>query len=133
MLTAKQTATLKEMLDRELHRLAGKAHDALDFSMNRDRASVGRDSIDESMEEEIYATQLRLHDRETGLIAKVQSARARLEQGKIDECEDCQGAIGFRRLEARPVTTLCVECKTIREREEDEIADEPDVGRSLDT
>lgn len=133
MLTAEQTATIKALLDKELKRLAGKASDALDFSMNRDRASVGRDSIDESMEEEIYATQLRLHDRETGLIAKVQSARDRLGQGKIDECEDCLGPIGFRRLEARPVTTLCVDCKTQREREEADVADVPDLGRSLDT
>jgi DnaK suppressor protein len=46
----------------------------------------------------------------------------RLEAGEIDECEECSEPIGFKRLLARPVTTLCFECKTAREQTE---ADEP--------
>ena len=45
----------------------------------------------------------------------------RVEEGNINECEDCDGPIGIKRLLARPVTTLCIECK--EEREEREAAE----------
>jgi DnaK suppressor protein len=90
--------------------------------MDRDRDRIGRDSMDESAEEELYSTQLRLADRETFLLTKIQDALVRLEGGNVDECEECGEPIGFKRLMARPVTTLCFECKTAREQVE---ADEP--------
>ena len=120
MLTPEQTATLRVQLQAELDRLLLSAHNALDFTMDRDRDRVGRDSMDESAEEELYSTQLRLHDRETALLAKIRDAIARIEKGLIDECEDCSEPIGFKRLVARPMTTLCVECKTVRETAETE-------------
>ena len=86
--------------------------------MDRDRDRIGRDSMDESTEEEIYSTQLRLHDRETFLLAKIRDAMQRLEAGTLDECEECSEPIGFKRLMARPVTTLCFECKSAREQVE---------------
>jgi len=86
--------------------------------MDRDRDRIGRDSMDEATEEETYSTQLRLHDRETFLLAKIREAMARLEKGEIDECEECSEPIGYKRLIARPVTTLCFECKTAREQVE---------------
>ena len=86
--------------------------------MDRDRDKFGRDSMDESAEEEAYSTQLRLHDRDSFLLNKVQKAMARLEAGEIDECEDCSDPIGFKRLLARPVTTLCFECKNEQEQVE---------------
>ena len=122
MLTPDQTAQLKQVLQGELNRLAANAHSALDFTMDRDRDRIGRDSMDESTEEELYSTQLRLADRETFLLGKIQDALRRLDGGDIDECEECGEAIGFKRLMARPVTTLCFECKTAREQVE---ADEP--------
>ena len=44
--------------------------------MDRDRDRVGRDSMDEATEEETYSTQLRLHDRETFLLGKIQRGDA---------------------------------------------------------
>jgi len=122
MLTPDQTAQLRVVLQGELTRLAANAHTALDFTMDRDRDRIGRDSMDESTEEELYSTQLRLADRETFLLTKIQDALQRLEGGDIDACEECGEPIGFKRLMARPVTTLCFECKTAREQTE---ADEP--------
>jgi DnaK suppressor protein len=124
MLTPDQTAQLKAVLQEQLSRLAANAHSALDFTMDRDRDRIGRDSMDESAEEELYSTQLRLADRETFLLTKIQDALGRLEGGKIDECEECGEPIGFKRLMARPVTTQCFECKTAAEQVE---ADEPRV------
>jgi DnaK suppressor protein len=118
MLTAEQTVELRARLQADLNRLGEHAHSALEFTMDRDRDRVGRDSMDESTEEEIYSTQLRLHDRETFLLAKIREAMARLENGTLDECEECSEPIGFKRLMARPVTTLCFECKSAREQVE---------------
>ena len=118
MLTPEQTQELKTRLQADLSRLGDHAHSALEFTMDRDRDRIGRDSMDEATEEEVYSTQLRLHDRETFLLAKIREAMTRLEAGEIDECEECSEPIGFKRLMARPVTTLCFECKTAREQVE---------------
>ena len=122
MLTPEQTTELRTRLMADQHRLADHAHDALAFTMDRDKDRVGRDSMDESTEEEMYSTELRLHDRETFLLTKVREQLERLNKGEIDECEDCSEPIGFKRLMARPVTTLCFECKTAREQEEADVA-----------
>ena len=122
MLSPDQTDKLRTALEAELGRLVEHAHTAVEFSMDRDRDRIGRDSMDESTEEELYSTQLRLHDRETFLITKIKEALKRVEAGKVDECEECAEPIGFKRLLARPMTTLCFECKSAREQVE---ADEP--------
>ena len=121
-MTPEQTTELKARLQAELVRLADHAHTALNFTMDRDRDLIGRDSMDEATEEETYSTQLRLHDRETFLLGKIREAMTRLEAGEIDECEECSEPIGFKRLMARPVTTLCVDCKTAREQLEADTA-----------
>jgi DnaK suppressor protein len=118
MLTQQQTEELKARLQADLTRLGDHAHTALEFTMDRDRDRIGRDSMDEATEEEVYSTQLRLHDRETFLLAKIREAMQRLEAGTLDECEECSEPIGFKRLMARPVTTLCFECKSAREQVE---------------
>jgi DnaK suppressor protein len=118
MLTPDQTTELRQKLDTELGRLVARSQSAIGFTMDRDRDRIGRDSMDESAEEELYSTQLRLHDRETFLIGKIQEALKRIEGGEIDECDECSEPIGFKRLMARPVTTLCFECKTAREQVE---------------
>jgi len=118
MLTQEQTNELKARLEADLARLGDHAHKAIEFTMDRDRDRIGRDSMDESAEEELYSTQLRLADRETFLAAKIREAIDRLDAGGIDECEECAEPIGFKRLMARPVTTLCFECKSAREQVE---------------
>jgi DnaK suppressor protein len=124
MLTQDQTKELKARLEADLARLGDSAHSALEFTMDRDRDRIGRDSMDESTEEEIYSTQLRLHDRDSFLMTKIREAMQRLEAGNMDECEECSEPIGFKRLMARPVTTLCFECKTAREQVEADTAAE---------
>jgi DnaK suppressor protein len=128
MLTDTQRDQLREVLNEEKRRLLRNAQDGLAFSMNRDR-NIGRDSIDESMEEEIYSTELRLRDREKWLLGKVVSAIERLDAGTVDECESCGETIGFKRLLARPVTTLCLDCKEAREKEEKSLAQVGAQGR----
>src|SRR3954469_3976614 len=117
MLNESQKGQLRTALETERARLVENAKDGLQLSMNRER-NVGRDSIDESMEEELFSTELRLRDREKFLLAKIDGALERLDANTIDECEECGEAIAFKRLMARPVTTLCRDCKEDREREE---------------
>lgn len=62
--------------------------------------------------------ELRIRDRERKLISKIREAIDRIEAGDFGECEDCGDQIGEARLKARPVTTLCIECKTEQERQE---------------
>jgi DnaK suppressor protein len=124
MLTMEQANELRQRLQADMSRLADHAHSALDFTMDRDRDRTGRDSMDEATEEETYSTQLRLHDRETFLLEKIREAIRRLEAGEIDQCEECNEPIGYKRLLARPVTTLCFECKTAREQVEADEAPE---------
>jgi DnaK suppressor protein len=62
--------------------------------------------------------ELRIRDRERKLISKIKKALDKIEDGSFGSCELCGEPIDFKRLEARPVTTLCIECKTSAEEEE---------------
>jgi DnaK suppressor protein len=117
MLSPKEKKEIRTVLEDEQKRLVKKSENALAYSMNHER-NIGRDSIDESMEEEIFSTEMRLHDREKFLLGKINKQLVRLEGDEIDVCEDCGEKISFRRLMARPVTTLCIDCKEQSEREE---------------
>ena len=54
---------------------------------------------------------LRIRDRERKLILKIREALQRIEDGTFGLCESCGDDITVDRLKARPVTTLCIECK----------------------
>ncbi len=75
-----------------------------------DRASVESDR----------SFELRIRDRERKLLSKISAAVERIEGGTYGICEECEEEIGMERLEARPVTTLCVSCKTAQEQYEKE-------------
>lgn len=62
--------------------------------------------------------ELRIRDRERKLIMKIREALERIEAGEFGICENCEEEIGEARLKARPVTTLCIECKAEQERQE---------------
>jgi DnaK suppressor protein len=61
---------------------------------------------------------LRIRDRERKLIVKINEALARIEDGTFGICEMCGDDISDERLKARPVTTLCIDCKTEEEEKE---------------
>ena len=61
---------------------------------------------------------LRIRDRERKLIAKIKEALERIESGTFGICEVCGEEITEERLKARPVTTLCIDCKTEEEEKE---------------
>ena len=96
----------------ELRFEAGKTVENMDEDGNfpdpTDRASLeaSRNSV------------LRIRDRERKLIFKIQEALQRLDNGEYGICEECGEEIGIGRLKARPVTTLCITCKSSQEIEE---------------
>jgi DnaK suppressor protein len=61
---------------------------------------------------------LRLGDRERKLLKKIEDAIEKIDTGTYGICESCGQPIGLSRLEARPVTTMCIDCKTEQEEEE---------------
>lgn len=130
MLSQPEKEQLRAVLDAAKKRLAKTGQNALNYSMNHER-NIGRDSIDESMEEELFSTEMRLHDREKYLLGKIEKQLVRLANDSIDVCEDCGEKIAFKRLMARPVTTLCIDCKEQNEREEAAV-EQPGQGGGLE-
>ena len=74
------------------------------------------DEIDTASSEQNLAFQGRLREREHGLLGKINEALERIDQGIFGECESCGEDIGLRRLQARPVATLCIDCKGEQEK-----------------
>lgn len=57
----------------------------------------------------------KLRDRERLLLGKIDEALLKIEEGTFGTCESCEEPIEIRRLEARPVSTLCINCKEHKE------------------
>lgn len=83
-----------------------------------DSGEVFADPADRATHESDRAFTLRLRDRERRLIRKIQDALQRIEDGEYGLCEECGEEIGIPRLKARPVTKLCIMCKSKQEEEE---------------
>ena len=109
----KQMEYFKEILTGRLQELIGHA-DATVMDMT-DQKDHFPDPTDRASVESDRNFILRLRDRERKLIGKIQEALERIEDGTFGVCEDCGEEIGMKRLEARPVTTLCIDCKTKQE------------------
>jgi DnaK suppressor protein len=62
--------------------------------------------------------QLKIRDRERMLMGKIEEALRRIDEGSFGECERCGEEIAEQRLKARPVTTLCIDCKSEMENAE---------------
>jgi len=76
------------------------------------------DPTDRATQESDRTFELRIRDRERKLINKIKEALARIDAGTFGVCEVCEEDISEARLKARPVTTLCIDCKMEQERKE---------------
>jgi len=83
-----------------------------------DSNEVFADPADRATAESDRSFTLRIRDRERRLIRKIQAALQRIEDGSYGICEDCGEEIGVPRLKARPVTKLCINCKSKQEEDE---------------
>ena len=82
------------------------------------------DLADRASSETDRAIELRARDRQRKLIAKIDSALARLDDGTYGYCEETGDPIALRRLDARPIATLTVEAQERHERRERVYRDE---------
>lgn len=88
----------------------------------QDEATVFADPNDRASQESDMALELRNRDRERKLIKKIEETVQRIESGDYGYCESCGVEIGLKRLEARPTATLCIDCKTLDELREKQVA-----------
>ena len=88
----------------------------------QDEATVFADPNDRASQESDIALELRNRDRERKLIKKVNESLALIESGDYGYCESCGIEIGLKRLEARPTATMCIDCKTLEEIREKQVA-----------
>ena len=113
-LKSEKMETYKALLTQKINELLSEAGKTVSEMTNgkenypdpNDRASLESDRNFE----------LRIRDRERKLIMKMQEAIKRIEDGVFGVCEVCGGPISEKRLMARPVTTLCIDCKTKQEK-----------------
>ena len=76
------------------------------------------DEIDTAVAESSLSFTGQIRERERQLLNKIAQALEKIEQGSYGECEDCGDEIGVKRLAARPVASLCIDCKGQQERDE---------------
>ncbi|PZP58505.1 MAG: RNA polymerase-binding protein DksA [Azospira oryzae] len=88
----------------------------------QDEATVFADPNDRATQESDMALELRNRDRERKLIKKIDETIARIDAGEYGYCESCGAEIGLKRLEARPTASLCIDCKTLDELRERQMA-----------
>jgi len=102
-------AELSEEIDRTVHTM-------------QDEATVFADPNDRATQESDMALELRNRDRERKLIKKIDETIGRIDADEYGYCDSCGVEIGLKRLEARPTATLCIDCKTLDELREKQVA-----------
>ncbi|MCC7441491.1 MAG: TraR/DksA C4-type zinc finger protein [Bdellovibrionales bacterium] len=92
----------KSMMDESFHIQADEMMDETDLTSAE---------LEQSM-------RIRLRNREALFAKKIDEALRRIHAGEFGACDECGGEIGLKRLQARPTTTHCVQCKEEQERNE---------------
>jgi DnaK suppressor protein len=95
----------------------------------QDEAANFPDPNDRATQESEFGLELRTRDRERKLLRKIDSAMARIDEGSYGFCDETGEEIGLKRLEARPVATLCLEAQERRELAERQFRDRDDRYR----
>jgi DnaK suppressor protein len=106
--TGKLKAWKDELVNEATRTVDGMTEEKAQFADPTDRASMETDRN----------FLLRIRDRERKLIIKIDRALERIDDGSFGLCNECGENIETKRLDARPVATLCIECKTNQEEEE---------------
>jgi DnaK suppressor protein len=105
----------KKLLLQQREQLVGNARKTLSGDIHLDPDDFP-DEMDAASSEINLAFTGRLRDRERHLLAKIDQALEKIEQNLYGLCESCGEEIGLKRLEARPVAELCIDCKAEQER-----------------
>ncbi|QLE84242.1 MULTISPECIES: RNA polymerase-binding protein DksA [Shewanella] len=102
----------------------GQLREEVDRTLNhmQDEAANFPDPVDRAAQEEEFSLELRARDRERKLIKKIEKTLQKIEDDDFGFCESCGIEIGIRRLEARPTADQCIDCKTLAEIKEKQMA-----------
>ena len=116
MLSPKKLLYFRNLLDDKMEELHSEATKTVTGMTSYEETFA--DPTDRATLESDRNFTLRIRDRERKLIAKIKEALERIDTGSYGICETCGEEISEARLKARPVTTLCIDCKTKQETEE---------------
>jgi DnaK suppressor protein len=116
-LKKRDTERFKKILEEQRDELLANNRKTLSGDIHLDPDDFP-DEIDTASSEMNLAFQGRLRERERGLLTKILQALKKIDDGVYGECEECGEAIGVKRIEARPVAELCIDCKSEREQQE---------------
>lgn len=111
----KKYAAIRRDLERQRKAMLEEAIEGL---ANPNGQEAFPDVSDQASAEAEQNFLMRIREREQRLIKKIDEALARMDQDIYGICERCEEEIPYPRLKARPVTTLCIDCKTLEEQEE---------------
>jgi DnaK suppressor protein len=105
----------KKLLLAQRESLVGNARKAISGDIHVDPDDFP-DEMDTASSEVNLQFTGRLREREQGLLSKIDAAIEKIEQGVYGRCTSCGEEIGVKRLKARPVAELCIECKSEQEK-----------------
>jgi len=111
----KKYAAIRHDLERQRKAMLDEAVEGL---ANPNGQETFPDVSDQASAEAEQNFTMRIREREQRLIKKIDEALERMDQNIYGICERCEEEIPYSRLKARPVTTLCINCKTLEEQEE---------------
>jgi DnaK suppressor protein len=119
-MNSRQLAHFKRLLDD----WKGELSQDIDRTVHtmQDEATIFADPNDRASQESDMALELRNRDRERKLIKKIDETIAKIEAGDYGYCESCGIEIGLQRLQARPTASKCIDCKTLEELRERQVA-----------
>jgi len=119
-MNANQLSHFRTILDAWRNQL----REEVDRTLNhmQDEAANFPDPVDRATQEEEFSLELRARDRERKLIKKIEKTLQKIEEDDFGFCDSCGIEIGIRRLEARPTADLCIDCKTLAEIKEKQMA-----------
>ena len=119
-MNARQLAYFRHMLE-DMKRELSQDIDRTVHTM-QDEATIFADPNDRASQESDMSLELRNRDRERKLIKKIDETILRIDAGEYGYCDACGVEIGLKRLEVRPTATLCIDCKTLDEMRERQVA-----------
>lgn len=111
------TTRFRLLLEMERQRILQNAKASIDELAEKTTETTG-DEGDQAQNMADQHLSLRFKERERALLKKIEAAIMKIKEGTFGECEDCGGDIGIKRLEIRPIATLCIGCKEAEEKRE---------------
>jgi DnaK suppressor protein len=119
-MNARQLAHFRKMLEE----MKSELSEDIDRTVHtmQDEATIFADPNDRASQESDMSLELRNRDRERKLIKKIDETISRIISKEYGYCDSCGVEIGLKRLEARPTATLCIDCKTLDEMRERQVA-----------